>query len=210
MTPFAGDLAFGGVYGRVGPRSAVNGAGRLIEVAPFPPELIVMRLFEVTPLPLFERSVIALGVWAKWLAFAGTTLASLAGAGVAGLIVPRIAFGESPFLRALCHGAVLTLLGLFFFSRRRYRLSGSSAPAEALCSRACGDGGGSGRVRARLRGAAGDGMVCAAGKKVKPGKLHSPGSLREAHRPISLPKPRRRAKNTTSGRDTKAPSPPRP
>ena len=94
---------------------AVMGAGRLIEVAPFPPELIVMRLFEVTPLPLFERSVIALGVWAKWLAFAGTTLASLAGAGVAGLIVPRIAFGESPFVRALCHGAVLTLLGLFLF-----------------------------------------------------------------------------------------------
>ena len=94
---------------------AVTGIARLIELAPFPPELLAIRLFELLPIATFERLVIGLGMWAKWLVFAATTLVSLLGAGVAGLVVPRFAVSESPFLRALCHGAFLTILGVFLF-----------------------------------------------------------------------------------------------
>lgn len=93
----------------------VMGVGRLMGLALFPPELVALRLFELLPITIVERLVIGLGASVTWVVFAGTTLVSLVGAGLAGLILSRVTPLARPPLRALYLGGILTLLGIFLF-----------------------------------------------------------------------------------------------
>lgn len=87
---------------------SLMGVARLAELVPFPPELIVLRLFELLPVDAFAKVALSLGVWAGWLAFALATLAVLAAAGLVGFAMAAWNRPGAPWLGAAGQSAVLT------------------------------------------------------------------------------------------------------
>ena len=79
---------------------SVSGAARWAGAAPFLPELMALRLFELIPMRAFEFFVRLLGGWAKWVAFGGTLLVALLGAGIAGLALAALPERWTPSRRA--------------------------------------------------------------------------------------------------------------
>ena len=104
MRPFWRGVAAGAVS------QGFSAAARWAGAAPFLPELMALRLFELIPMRTFEFFVRLLGEWAKWAAFGGTLLLALAGAGVAGCFAAALPQRWTPARRA---GACALALSAF-------------------------------------------------------------------------------------------------
>lgn len=130
-------MAAGAGFGRGvwsgGAALAVMGVARWAELAPFPPELLALGLFERLPGAALERLQLALGPASAAVLFAGTTLLALAGAGLAGVVLSRLVPFSRPPVRALCHGGLLTLLGLLLlFPALGLDLRGEALPHRLI------------------------------------------------------------------------------
>lgn len=107
MRPFWRGVAAGAVS------QGFSAAARWAGAAPFLPELMALRLFELIPMRAFEYFVRLLGGWAKWAAFGGTLLLTLAGAGVAGWVAAALPRKWSPARRAAACATALAALAAF-------------------------------------------------------------------------------------------------
>lgn len=84
---------------------AVTALLRWLFHAPFLPELMAQRLFELVPMNVFEFFILALGPWSKWVAFAGTILLTLIFAGLMG----RVMAEATKDGRLALHGAAMSI-----------------------------------------------------------------------------------------------------
>lgn len=112
---------------------AVLGIARWAHVAPFPPELLALRLFELLPAASIERFLIALGPSTTGALFVATHLVCLLGAGLAGILLPRLFPFKRPLVRVMGYGGLLTLSAfLLVFPLLRLDPWGKALPYRLL------------------------------------------------------------------------------